>query len=244
MLRYALFDLDNTLYPADAGVWGAISERINLFMTERLRLPPAEAVVRRRSYLHAFGTTLNGLRQDFGVDAMEYLAFVHDLPLDRYLHPAPALDAMLARLPLVKVIFTNADERHAGRVLDCLGIRRHFARIIDIVALDFVNKPEPAAYRGALQLLGANAAECVFVDDMPSNLLPAHDLGMCTVLVGVPSQMGTHPQVGVLPQIGALPHADGGPAERAGASEPGVDHHIANILELENLLAAPCRSAD
>ncbi len=244
MLRYALFDLDNTLYPADAGVWGAISERINLYMTERLGLPPAEAAVRRRQYLNAFGTTLNGLRQDFGVDAMEYLTFVHDLPLERLLHPAPALDAMLARLPLVKVVFTNADERHAGRVLDRLGIRRHFARIIDIVALNFVNKPEPAAYRGALQLLAAEAAECVFVDDMPSNLRPAHDLGMCTVLIGTPPQVGFHLQVGGPPPAGGHLHAAGQPAERAGAAEPGVDHHIAQILELENLLAAPCRSAD
>lgn len=219
MLRYALFDLDNTLYPPDVGLWGAITERINLYMTERLQLPPAEAAALRRQYLNAFGTTLNGLRQDFGIDAMEYLDFVHNLPLDRYLRPAPALDAMLARLPLVKVIFTNADERHAGRVLDRLGIRRHFTRIIDILALNFVNKPDPAAYRRALQLLAAEPAECVFVEDTLYNLLPAHDLGMCTVLVGARS------------------------TERAGAAEPGVDHHIAHILELENLLAAaPCRS--
>jgi len=232
MLRYALFDLDNTLYPPDAGVWGAITERINLYMTERLQLPPAEAVALRRHYLHTFGTTLNGLRQDFGVDALDYLDFVHDLPLDRYLRPAPALDAMLGRLPLVKVIFTNADERHAGRVLDRLGIGRHFTRIIDIVALDFVNKPEPAAYRRALQLLAAQAPECVFADDTPYNLPPAHDLGMCTVLVGSPPQVGGTPLVGGSPQAGAAPSA-------------GVDHHIAHILELENLLATvPCRSED
>ena len=184
MLRYALFDLDNTLYPADSGLWEAIAERINLYMTERMRLSPAEATAIRRRYLTAFGTTLNGLRLEYAIDPLDYLNFVHDLPLASYLRPRPALDAMLGRLPLVKGIFTNADASHAERVLDQLGIRRHFTHIIDILALDFASKPEPLAYRRALDLLGAVPAECLFVEDMARNLLPAHDLGMRTVLVG------------------------------------------------------------
>ena len=220
-LRYALFDLDNTLYPADNGLWGAISERINLYMIQRLQMPPAEAGALRRRYLHAFGNTLSGLRQDFGIDGVEYLNFVHDLPLERYLRPDPALDAMLARLPQEKVIFTNADTPHARRVLGHLGLSQHFTRIVDIVALNFVNKPEPRAYQRALELLGAAPGECVFVEDTAHNLPPAHDLGMCTVLV------------------------DNHPAERAPAhpAAPGIDYSIADILELEDILAAaPCRS--
>ncbi len=206
MLRYALFDLDNTLYSADSGLWEAIGERINLYMTERMRLPPAEATAIRRRYLKAFGTTLNGLRLEYGVDAQDYLDFVHNLPLADYLRPQPALDAMLERLPLVKAIFTNADAPHVRRVLDQLGIRRHFTHIIDLLTLDFVNKPEPLAYRRALELLGADPTECLFVEDMARNLLPAHDLGMQTVLVGPAS------------------------------GEPGVDYVIPDILELENVL--------
>ena len=206
MLRYALFDLDNTLYPADSGLWEAIGERIGLYMTERMRLPPAEAASIRRRYLKAFGTTLNGLRLEYDIDPLDYLGYVHDLPLASYLRPQPALDAMLARLPLVKVVFTNADASHAWRVLDQLGIRRHFTHIIDILALDFVNKPDPLAYRRALDLLAAAPSECLFVEDTARNLLPAHDLGMQTVLVG--------------------PASD----------ERGVDFHIPDILELETIV--------
>lgn len=206
MLRYALFDLDNTLYPADSGLWEAIAERINLYMTERMRLRPAEATAVRRRYLTAFGTTLNGLRLEYAIDPADYLNFVHDLPLADYLHPQPALDAMLARLPLVKGIFTNADAPHVERVLNQLGIRRHFAHIIDLLALDFVNKPEPLAYRRALDLLAAAPSECLFVEDTARNLLPAHELGMRTVLIGPASE------------------------------ERGVDYTIPDILELENVL--------
>jgi putative hydrolase of the HAD superfamily len=208
MLRYALFDLDNTLYPPESGLWEAIGERINLYLTERMRLPPAEAASIRRRYLKTFGTTLNGLRLEYSIDPLDYLAFVHDLPLDKYLRPRPSLDAMLGRLPLVKVIFTNADAPHAQRVLEQLGIRRHFTHIIDILALDFVNKPDQLAYQRAVEVLAAAPAECVFIEDTPHNLPPAHDLGMRTVLLGPRS------------------------------AERGVDYHITHILELEAVLGA------
>jgi putative hydrolase of the HAD superfamily len=220
MLRYVLFDLDNTLYPPACGLWEAIGERINLYLTERMRLPPAEAAVLRQRYLKAFGTTLEGLRREQAVDPLEYLGFVHNLPLANYLRPQPALEAMLARLPQVKVIFTNADAPHAERVLDQLGIRRHFASIIDILALNFVNKPDRLAYQRALELVGAAPAECVFVEDTAHNLPPAHDLGMGTVLVSPP----------------APERARHTPSERW--ATPGIDHHIADILELEGVLAA------
>ena len=35
-VRWGLFDLDNTLYPSDSGVFQAIGRRIHDFMAERL----------------------------------------------------------------------------------------------------------------------------------------------------------------------------------------------------------------
>ena len=183
MLTHIIFDLDDTLYPPDSGVWQAIGERINRYMIERLGLPPAEVSMRRDAYFRAFGTTLNGLLRDFGVDAADYLDFAHDLPLQRYLRPDPGLDAMLAALPQRKSIFTNADAKHARRVLGHLGIARHFDTIVDIWALNFVNKPRPEAYQILLAALGAHARECVFVEDSLRNLRPARALGMTTIWV-------------------------------------------------------------
>jgi putative hydrolase of the HAD superfamily len=184
MLRFVLFDLDNTLYPRDSGLWDAIGHRINLYMIERLSMPPEEVAARRERYLSAFGTTLNALRHYYGTDPDDFLSFVHDLPIRSYLRPDPDLDGMLRRLTMVKVIFTNADAQHARRVLSCLGIAHHFDRIIDIHALEFINKPDPRAYLKALEFVSAQANECVLVEDSLQNVVPARRLGMTTVLVG------------------------------------------------------------
>lgn len=183
MFRFGLFDLDDTLYPAHCGLWPAIGDRIDRYLVERVGLPALGVREQRRLWFDTFGTTLNGLRAEHHVDPADYLAFVHDLPLADYIQPNPALDALLTRLPVEKIIFTNADAPHAQRVLAQLGIAQHFPTIIDIQALSFANKPDPRAYRFVLDHLGAAAEECFFVDDAPRNLQPARLLGMTTVLV-------------------------------------------------------------
>ena len=208
MLQVLLFDLDDTLYARASGLWPAIGQRINAYMVERMGLRPDEARALRQVYLETYGTTLNGLRHEHGIDPVDYLAFVHDLPLERYLEPSPELQQMLARLLQRKIIFTNADAPHAERVIARLGVAQYFERIIDVHALNFVNKPDPRAYQHVLNLIGAAPGECLFVDDAVRNLQPAHALGMTAVLVSA-----------------------------AGAALPaGVDYQIDSILELEPLL--------
>jgi len=212
MLRIAFFDLDDTLYPASSGLWDAIGERITQYMIERVGLPPARVGALRDQYFKVYGTTLSGLRLEHGVDADDYLAYVHALPLADYLQPNPALGGMLARLPMTKVIFTNADAAHAQRVLQHLEIGRHFARIVDIRALGFVGKPDPQAYTAALALAGARGAECLFVDDAARNLLPARASGMLTVLVNGKEQHRRPP--------------------------PGADYVVGDVLGLERIVAS------
>ncbi len=183
MLRFGLFDLDDTLYAAQSGLWTAIGDRIDRYLVERLGLAADGVRAKRREWFDTYGTTLNGLRTEHQVDPADYLAFVHDLPLEDFLQPNAALDAMLTRLPVEKVIFTNADAPHALRVVNRLGIAHHFQAVIDIQALAFANKPEPRAYQFVLDQLGAAGPECFFVDDAPRNLQPARMLGMMTVLV-------------------------------------------------------------
>ena len=185
MFRFFLFDVDDTLYPSHSGLWDVIGERITTYMIERVGVDPRRVNELRKSYLENFGTALNGLRHDYGIDADDYLQYVHDLPLDHYLKPDPALEAMLSRLPLQKVVFTNSDAAHSMRVMNRLGVAHHFApaRIIDIRALEFTNKPDPLAYQKALTMLNAKADECIFADDALRNLRPAKAIGMMTILV-------------------------------------------------------------
>ncbi len=182
-LRYLILDLDDTLYPRRSGLMDLISERIGRYMVERLGFPPEQAEALRQRYYAQYGTTLRGLMEEYHIDPEDYLAYVHDVPLEDYLQPDPALDAMLARIPLTKVIFTNASEEHACRVLERLRVAHHFPIILDVRRLDYCNKPDPEAYRRILQHLRAQGPECVFVDDSPRNLRPARALGMITILV-------------------------------------------------------------
>ncbi len=177
-------DLDDTLYPKNNGVWQAISDRIHEFLVERLDLPHEEAATLRTRYLKRYGTTLQGLLIEFQIDPLDYLEFVHDVPIESLISPDPALRRMLEQLEGQRIVFTNASRRHALRVLRRLGIEPAIDQIIDILALDFANKPQPEAYLRAMALAGAKGPEtCVMVDDRAENLLPAQALGMTTVLV-------------------------------------------------------------
>ena len=77
-------DLDDTLYPADSGVWKAIRERIDLYVMEKFHLPLEDARVRRQELFLRYGTTMRGLQAEYQVNEDEYLAFVHDVPLIKF----------------------------------------------------------------------------------------------------------------------------------------------------------------
>lgn len=179
------FDLDDTLYPASSGLWVAIRERMNAYMQRLMDLPIDEIVSLRQGYLEKYGTTLCGLQAHFHVDRDEYLAFVHDLPLEKFINPDPNLRTLLLSLPQRRWVFTNADNNHANRVLKILGVADCFDGIIDIRAIDFACKPDKIAYQRALKIAGDDdPTHCVIFDDALRNLTPAREMGFYTILVG------------------------------------------------------------
>lgn len=181
--RFLLCDLDDTLYPSSSGVMQAMGHLIARYMVERVGISPEDVAGLKRQYYLGYGSTMRGLILHYGVDPEEYLAFVHDLPLAQYIQSNPGLDAMLASIPLRKVVFTNADREHAQRVLDILDVRHHFERIIDIRDFGLRSKPDLSAYHHILDTLNARAEECIMVEDAAHNLAPAKALGMLTVLI-------------------------------------------------------------
>jgi putative hydrolase of the HAD superfamily len=183
MIRCILFDLDDTIYPQQAGVMDRIRDRMLCYLRSRLNLSHDEADALRRNYFQTYGTTMRGLQINYQIDTEEYLAYVHNIPLHEYLTTNARLDSILASIPETKVIFTNSSREHATRVLDLLGVRRHFERIIDVRDVGYKSKPQPAAYQLACDLLGVLPEECVMVEDNTRNLGPAKALRMTTVLV-------------------------------------------------------------
>lgn len=178
------FDLDDTLYPPATGLWEEIGERINRYMRERLGFPPENVVEIRERYFREYGTTLRGLQIHHAVDMDDYLAFVHDVPLERYLQPDAALRQLLAGIPARKWIFTNADTNHANRVLQQRGLQGIFDGIIDIHVIAPYCKPMPEAFQAALKAAGdPDPRVCLLIDDQPRVTRAARALGFHTALV-------------------------------------------------------------
>jgi len=211
VIQYALFDFDETLYPREAGVLQAIGSRIEGYLIARLEMAPEEAKRLRAEYRARYGTTLAGLLAHHAVDAEDYLAYVHAVPVENLLQPNAELGAALGALPWEPVIFTNSDRRHTERVLNALGVRRYFARIFDITAMGYRQKPDPLAYRHVLAALGVAGSACLLVDDSLCNLQAAKAWQMTTVWVG----------------------RDAAPAE-------GVDYWIARAADITGVSARIC----
>jgi putative hydrolase of the HAD superfamily len=187
MYKHIIFDLDDTLYPRGNGLMGEVGRRIQLWLCENMDLGWEEAIVLRRKYFERYGTTLGGLIEEHDIDAHDYLVYVHDIPLEEYVGPNPALDGMLAKIPLRRAVYTNATAEYAWRVLKVLGVSEHFEDVIGIEDVGLLNKPYQAAYERVLVRLDAWGPECIMVEDSARNLNPAKSLGMTTVLVdGLP----------------------------------------------------------
>ena len=180
---HVIFDLDNTLYSPATGVVARVDELINRFVMERLALGVDDANALRARYYADHGTTLSGLMRYHGVDPDDYLAAVHAVDIDALLEPDPALREMLLGLDHVRMVFTNGSALHATRVLDRLGVRDCFADVFSLERVDYVPKPEAAAFEAVLEAIGVSAAQCVLVDDRLANVSAAGRLGMTTVLV-------------------------------------------------------------
>ncbi|MGH7023027.1 MAG: pyrimidine 5'-nucleotidase [Caulobacteraceae bacterium] len=178
-----LFDLDNTLYPLESGLAEIVSAKITDFVAELTALPRDEARTLQKRYLAQYGLTLTGMLRHHGVDPAVYHAMFHDLPLDA-LKPDDRLIAAIARLPGRRLIFTNADDVHAARVLERLGLAALFDDVFHIASSDFTPKPSPEAFARLVAAHAITPPSTAFFDDFAHNLAPAAALGMTTILVG------------------------------------------------------------
>jgi pyrimidine 5'-nucleotidase len=179
------FDLDDTLYPNSTGLWRAIKARINLYMIERLGIPEKDAPQLREQYFKMYGTTLRGLQARHNVSAEDFLAFVHDLPLQDYLTPDARQRDVIASLPQRKLVFTNADSAHARRVLAALDLSDLFEAIVDIHEVSPYCKPMPESFAIAQELANEpDPRKCVMIDDLPRTTRAALEAGMASLLYG------------------------------------------------------------
>jgi len=189
-----LFDLDNTLYPASSGFMGGLESRMTDYVQKVTGLPRDEAYRLQKKYLAEYGLTLGGLVAHHGVDPADYHAMFDDLPLE-VLSQDPALIAAIARLPGRRLIFTNANDVHAERVLKRLGLDHLFDDVFHIALSAYVPKPSRKAFAAMDAAHGIAPEATAFFEDSERNLEPAAELGMTTVLVGPHAPASTAPFV-------------------------------------------------
>ena len=63
-----IFDLDNTLYSADSGIFQQVHKLMGEFISKNLKMDMVEAKKLQSKYYKQHGTTLRGMMDNHGVD--------------------------------------------------------------------------------------------------------------------------------------------------------------------------------
>ena len=177
-----IFDLDNTLYPADVEFFDQIVRKMNGFVSRYLSLEPEAALHLQKDYLAEYGTTLSGMMAVHGMDPAVFLDYVHDVDLD-FLKPDPKLREHIAALPGRKFIYTNGSKAHAKNVASHLKLFDLFDGHFGIEDGDYVPKPKRPPYETFLDVFDIDPTRAIFFEDNLRNLKVPKDMGMVTVLV-------------------------------------------------------------
>jgi putative hydrolase of the HAD superfamily len=171
VIKYLLFDLDNTLYSARYGLEDNVSLRIREFVSALLGITQEEVRRIRKANMRQYGTCLEWLIAEKGfTDTETYLAAVHPEGEADSLPRDDKLRALLAGIPIPKAILTNSPREHADLILDKLGVADLFTGIFDIRQCGYRGKPQKIVFDNALIKLGACAHEVLFIDDNPNNV--------------------------------------------------------------------------
>lgn len=177
-----VFDLDNTLYPPQFRLFDQIEVRMTAWVMQALGVGKTEADRLRQHYWDSYGTTLAGLMREHDIDPGPYLADVHDIDFSR-LPADPELAARIRDLPGRRIVYTNACEPYAQRVLEARGLSGLFDAVYGVEHAGFRPKPEAAAFESIFAQDGLDPAVAAMFEDDPRNLAAPHAMGMRTVHV-------------------------------------------------------------
>ncbi len=177
-----VFDLDNTLYPPQFRLFDQIEVRMTAWVMQALQVGKTEADRLRQHYWDTYGTTLAGLMREHDVDPGPYLTDVHDIDFT-VLPRDPDLAARIRDLPGRRIVYTNACQPYAYRVLEARGLSGLFDAVYGVEHAGFRPKPEPEAFQTIFTQDGLNPATAAMFEDDPRNLAAPHAMGMRTVHV-------------------------------------------------------------
>ena len=120
-----IFDLDNTLYSADSGIFQQVHTLMGKFVSEYLSIDIKKAKELQDKYYRQHGTTLRGLMDNHNVDPDHFLSEVHQLDYS-IVGPNFKLNRELKKLKGRKFIYTNANRQHTDDILIRLKLTNMF----------------------------------------------------------------------------------------------------------------------
>jgi putative hydrolase of the HAD superfamily len=182
---YWIFDLDNTLYDINLGLFRRISKRMTEYIKEFFDLEHDKALSLQKNMYKKYGLTLRGLMIEKNMDPEPYLKYVHDVDFDD-LKIDNELKNLLKKLKGNKFIYTNASYDHAKNILQAMGIFEEFEMIFDIKDSNYIAKPDYKSYDMMISKFGINnksIRRSIFFEDTAKNLKPASELDITTVWV-------------------------------------------------------------
>ena len=169
IITHLLFDLDNVLYSSRYGLENRVSDRINDYLVEVLRMSRPDVESLRKELYKKYGTTIEWLIAEKGFTDLEsYFGAITPEDEADSLPADPELGEFLSSISLPKAILTNSCAEHADRILNKLGIKKHFNYIFDIRFNNFKGKPRPDVFMRALRNMNAEPAATLFIDDYPA----------------------------------------------------------------------------
>jgi len=182
---YWIFDLDNTIYDINLGLFRSISQRMTDYIKAFFNIEYDEALYLQKNMYKKYGLTLRGLMIEKKMDPEPYLKYVHDVHFDD-LNIDNELKFLLKKLKGHKFIYTNSSYDHAKNILQAMGIFEEFEMIFDIKDSNYIAKPDYKSYDMMISKFGIsnkNIKRSIFFEDTAKNLKPASELDISTVWI-------------------------------------------------------------
>ena len=186
-MKYLLLDLDGVCYGKHNNyslerVFGQVSKRMTMFISERLKINTEEAKKLQTNYFYKYNTSLNGLMIHHNIPPEEFLKFVHTIDLS-FMKEDKIMRNELEKLDMEKFIFTNGSAEHAENILTHLGVYDLFGRdkVFDIKDAKYVPKPEAKTFDLMIKKFGIEPKKTIYVEDIAKNLSIGYERGCTTV---------------------------------------------------------------
>jgi FMN phosphatase YigB (HAD superfamily) len=191
MIELLIFDIDGTLYKSVPEITNAITEHCISELAQKLNVSKSEA---QKLFLQEKAKWKSSSRVlvEYGVGTVAEVMDAADreyiLAKRRYLKQDPELLQILQQLNESCVLGTlrNGSLPTTHETLEVLGITDEntpFSHYFPTVELGVV-KPDPLPFQNVLSISGLQASQVVMIGDRPEvDLVPAHALGMRTILV-------------------------------------------------------------